>query len=65
VGGVLYISYNTLPGWAAFAPMRHLMTEHSEIIGPKVPALSPALTGPLHRKWGQIYFLNSEQILKY
>jgi len=33
VGGVLYISYNTLPGWAAFAPMRHLMTEHSEIIG--------------------------------
>lgn len=33
VGGVLYISYNTLPGWAAFAPMRHLMTEHAEIIG--------------------------------
>lgn len=33
VGGVLYISYNTLPGWAAFAPMRHLMTEHAETIG--------------------------------
>jgi SAM-dependent methyltransferase len=33
VGGVLYISYNTLPGWATFAPMRHLMTEHAEIIG--------------------------------
>ncbi len=33
VGGVLYISYNTLPGWAAFAPMRHLMTEHAEVIG--------------------------------
>jgi SAM-dependent methyltransferase len=33
VGGVLYISYNTLPGWAAFAPMRHLMTEHAQIIG--------------------------------
>lgn len=33
VGGVLYIGYNTLPGWAAFAPMRHLMTEHAEIIG--------------------------------
>ncbi|MFZ9430062.1 MAG: class I SAM-dependent methyltransferase, partial [Burkholderiaceae bacterium] len=26
VGGVLYISYNTLPGWGTFAPMRHLMT---------------------------------------
>jgi hypothetical protein len=22
-----------MPGWAAFAPMRHLMTEHAEIIG--------------------------------
>jgi SAM-dependent methyltransferase len=33
VGGVLYISYNTLPGWAAFAPMRHLMTEHAEVLG--------------------------------
>lgn len=33
VGGVLYISYNTLPGWASFAPVRHLMTEHAEVIG--------------------------------
>ena len=33
VGGVLYISYNTLPGWGTFAPMRHLMTEHAEIAG--------------------------------
>jgi SAM-dependent methyltransferase len=33
VGGVLYVSYNTLPGWAAFAPMRHLMTEHAEVLG--------------------------------
>jgi SAM-dependent methyltransferase len=33
VGGVLYISYNTLPGWAAFAPMRHLMTQHAAVMG--------------------------------
>ena len=32
VGGVLYISYNTLPGWAAFAPMRHLMTEPAHML---------------------------------
>jgi len=32
-GGVLYISYNTLPGWAAFAPMRHLMAEHAKVLG--------------------------------
>lgn len=33
VGGVAYISYNTQPGWAAFAPMRHLMTEHAATQG--------------------------------
>lgn len=33
VGGLLYISFNTLPGWASFAPIRHLMTQHSEVIG--------------------------------
>ncbi len=33
VGGVLYISYNTMPGWAAFAPIRHLMTQHAEVMG--------------------------------
>lgn len=33
VGGVLYISYNTLPGWSAFAPIRHLMTEHADVLG--------------------------------
>ena len=33
VGGVVYISYNTLPGWASFAPMRHLLTEHADVLG--------------------------------
>jgi hypothetical protein len=33
VGGALYISYNTLPGWATFAPMRNLMTEHASVMG--------------------------------
>lgn len=35
VGGVLYISYNTLPGLSTYAPMRHLMTEHAENLGTK------------------------------
>lgn len=30
VGGVLYISYNTQPGWAAMAPLRDLLTEYSD-----------------------------------
>ena len=33
VGGVLYISYNTQPGWAAMAPMRDLLTEHAAVMG--------------------------------
>ncbi len=33
VGGVLYVSYNTFPGWAAFAPMRQLLTAHAEALG--------------------------------
>jgi SAM-dependent methyltransferase len=33
VGGVVYISYNTMPGWAAFAPVRNLMSLHSKVIG--------------------------------
>ncbi|MDD2882218.1 MAG: class I SAM-dependent methyltransferase [Rhodoferax sp.] len=33
VGGVLYISYNTQPGWAPIVPMRDLLTEHSEVMG--------------------------------
>jgi SAM-dependent methyltransferase len=32
-GGVLYISYNTQPGWAAMAPVRDLLTEHSHVMG--------------------------------
>lgn len=33
VGGVLYISYNIQPGWAAMVPMRDLLTEYSEVMG--------------------------------
>ncbi len=47
VGGVLYISYNTQPGWAAFAPMRHLMTEHAEIIGAEGTGIVSRIDGAL------------------
>jgi SAM-dependent methyltransferase len=33
VGGVLYISYNTQPGWAANIPLRNLLFEHSQVMG--------------------------------
>jgi hypothetical protein len=33
VGGVLFMSYNAMPGWSVFAPMRHLWTEHARVMG--------------------------------
>jgi SAM-dependent methyltransferase len=47
VGGVLYISYNTLPGWAAFAPMRHLMTDHARIIGAEGSGIVSRIDGAI------------------
>jgi SAM-dependent methyltransferase len=32
VGGVLYISYNTHPGWAPMAPLRNLMAQHADVM---------------------------------
>lgn len=32
VGGVLYISYNTEPGWGAMVPMRALLTQHADVM---------------------------------
>jgi len=44
VGGLVYISYNALPGWAAAAPMRHLMYLHGKARGgPTASRLEPAL----------------------
>lgn len=33
VGGVLYISYNSQPGWAAMVPIRDLFVEHAAVMG--------------------------------
>jgi hypothetical protein len=33
VGGLLYVSYNTLPGWAETIPLRLLLTDHAASLG--------------------------------
>lgn len=38
-GGLVYISYNTQPGWAMAAPLRHLMKRHADTLGS--PGLGP------------------------
>lgn len=47
VGGVLYVSYNALPGWAAFAPIRHLMTEHARFSGNSGTGIVDRIDGAL------------------
>jgi hypothetical protein len=47
VGGVLYVSYNTMPGWSAFAPIRHLITEHAEVMGASGRGLVPRINDAL------------------
>ena len=43
-GGLVYVSYNAQPGWAAAAPMRHLMYLHGKAKGgPTATRLEPAL----------------------
>ncbi|SFP42311.1 Methyltransferase domain-containing protein [Nitrosomonas cryotolerans] len=39
-GGVLYISYNTLPGWSAAAPLRQLFALHDRYAGRTQTALT-------------------------
>ena len=47
IGGVVYISYNTLPGWSAFAPLRYLMTDHAELIGADGHGIADRIGGAL------------------
>lgn len=47
VGGVLYISYNTQPGWAQMLPMRHLLTEHAEAMGSPGGGIVPRIDAAL------------------
>jgi len=47
VGGVLYISYNTLPGWSAHAPIRHLLTQHAASLGAEGAGIVNRIDGAL------------------
>jgi SAM-dependent methyltransferase len=47
VGGILYISYNTFPGWSAFAPVRHLMSQHGARMGSPGAGIMSRMDGAL------------------
>nr|WP_198983873.1 methyltransferase regulatory domain-containing protein [Herbaspirillum sp. ASV7] len=41
-GGVLYVSYNTQPGWSAFMPLRDLLVQHTQQAGNEEQGLPTA-----------------------
>jgi SAM-dependent methyltransferase len=47
VGGILYIGYNTQPGWAATVPIRDLLAEHSEVMGAAGQGIVSRIDGAL------------------
>jgi SAM-dependent methyltransferase len=47
VGGVLYISYNTQPGWAPMVPMRDLLTQHADVMGSDGEGIVSRIDGAL------------------
>lgn len=47
VGGVLYVSYNTQPGWAAMVPMRELLNQHCSAMGSTGEGIANRIDGAL------------------
>ncbi|HWA63470.1 MAG TPA: class I SAM-dependent methyltransferase [Caulobacteraceae bacterium] len=47
VGGAVYMSYNTLPGWAVAMPLRHMMSLHAEAAGSDVQGVVGRIEGSL------------------
>src|SRR5919112_2195752 len=39
-GGLVYISYNTMPGWASMMPLRRLLLEHTKAQGSRLSGSS-------------------------
>ncbi|MBT2775130.1 class I SAM-dependent methyltransferase [Halomonas sp. ISL-60] len=46
-GGAIYVSYNTLPGWAAMLPVRDLIRAHADVMGSPVGSTSEQLEAAL------------------
>ena len=61
IGGVVYISYNIMPGWSAEKPLRDLMRLHTELAGAPGDATSSRIRGAISfaerlRRGGAAFF---------
>ena len=46
-GGLFFVSYNCLPGWASELPLRHLLTLHAQFAGPQSKGLAARIDASL------------------
>jgi SAM-dependent methyltransferase len=47
VGGVFYISYNTMPGWSASMPLRDLLMMHADLASGEAQGILPRIDAAL------------------
>ena len=47
IGGILYISYNSTPGWSAAMPLRHLMNLHADLASSEASGVLSEVDGAL------------------
>lgn len=59
LGGIVYISYNTLPGWSSFEPMRTLLTEHANNFGSRSTSVQDKVSNAL--AFGEKLFENKSR----
>jgi len=67
VGGLVYVSYNCLPGWAPAEPLRHLMTLHSDLAGSDAAGTAGKVEGALKfaksiAESGALYFKSNPAV---
>ena len=67
-GGIVYISYNCMPGWASMMPLRRLLVEHTAARGSHLSPQSRASSFlELADKFGKLdmrYFANNPKLAK-
>ncbi len=47
VGGAVYNSYNTFPGWAMAMPLRHIMSIHAQTVGSDIQGMVTRIDGAI------------------
>jgi SAM-dependent methyltransferase len=64
-GGIVYISYNVMPGWSTLMPLRRLLLEHAASLGSRSRAASISASLDFAKRLGDLnarYFVHNPQV---